>query len=136
MRQQIVDEARTWLGVPWRHLGRNRQGIDCVGIGVAVAQALGITDYDIQTYSRTPSPGLLDGLRKVADEIPITDILPGDFLVMRDSAYPYHVAFVSEKHGVTHIIHAHARRRMVVEEPYANEWPGVTVAAFRFKGVK
>lgn len=136
MRQQIVDEARTWLGVPWRHLGRNRQGIDCVGLGVVVAQALGITDYDTREYGRTPKPGLLAGLRRVAIEIPIDDILPGDFLVMRGTAYPYHVAFVSEKHGVRHIIHAHASRRMVVEEPYIHEWPGLTVAAFRFKGIE
>lgn len=136
MRQQIINEARTWLGVPWRHHGRNRQGIDCVGVGVVVTRDLGIADYDTLTYGRVPSPGLLDGLRNIANEISLQDALPGDFLVMRDSAYPYHVAFLSEKHGVRHIIHAHARRRMVVEEPYMHEWPGMTVAAFKFKGVE
>lgn len=133
MRQDVVDEARKWLGVPWRHHGRNRQGVDCVGLGVVVARALAITQYDSLDYSRVPHPGLLDHLRIVADEIPIASIEPGDFIAIEDSAYPYHVAFVSEKYGVLHIIHAHARRRMVIEEPYTHEWPGLTRYAFRFK---
>ena len=61
---------------------------------------------------------------------------PGDILIFRDDAYPCHSAIVSEKHGVPHIIHAHASRRMVVEEPIANEWPGRRVFAFRYPGVE
>ena len=134
-RQQIVDEARTWLGVPWRHLGRNRAGIDCVGLGVVVTRKLGVCDYDVLTYSRVPHAGLLDHLRRVAREIPVAEIGPGDFITIEDSAYPFHVAFVSEKHGALHIIHAHARRRMVVEEPYIHDWPVLTLNAFRFPWV-
>ena len=134
--QDIVDEARTWLGVPWRHLGRNRAGIDCVGLGVVVTRALGISDYDVASYGRTPVPGLVDHIRRVMTEIPVTDIRAGDVIALKDSAYPFHVAFVSEKYGVTHIIHAHARRRMVVEEPYTGEWPGLTTHAFRFPGIE
>lgn len=133
MRQDVVDEARKWIGTPWRHHGRNKFGIDCVGLGVVVVRALNITQYDSLDYGRTPTPGLLDHLRHVADEIPIADIEPGDFITIQDSAYPFHVAFVSEKYGVPHIIHAHARRRTVVEEPYVNEWPGLTTHAFRFR---
>ena len=134
--QDIVDEARTWLGVPWRHLGRNRAGIDCVGLGVAVTRALGVCDYDVASYSRQPGPGLVAHLLKVADEIPITEAVPGDFIALQDSAFPFHVAFLSERHGVRHIIHAHARRRQVVEEPYIGEWPSLTVKAFRLHGLE
>lgn len=133
MRQDIVDEARTWIGVPWRHHGRNRAGIDCVGLGVVVARALDITQYDSLDYGRQPKPGLIDHLRRVACEIPVSDIEPGDFIVIEDTAYPYHLAFVSEKHGVPHIIHAHARRRKVIEEPYIHDWPALTRHAFRFR---
>lgn len=133
MRQDVVDEARKWLGVPWRHEGRNHAGLDCVGLGVVVARALGITTYDVSGYSRVPNPSLLQHLKRVGDEIPIAQAEPGDFFAIRDEAYPFHVAFLSEKDGVPHIIHAHARRRMVVEESFANEWPGLVTHAFRFR---
>lgn len=134
-RDQIVEEARKWIGTPWRHLGRNRAGIDCVGLGVVVTRALNICDYDVASYSRTPGPGLTDHIRKVADEVIITLAEPGDFLVLRDAAFPFHVAFLSMRHGQFHIIHAHARRRMVIEEPYIGDWPKLTLHAFRFNGV-
>ncbi|MFA5662406.1 C40 family peptidase [Castellaniella sp.] len=136
IRDEIVAEARTWIGTPWRHHGRNRAGIDCVGLGVVVASRLGITDYDSLDYGRKPVPGLVDHIRLVADEIPIDSAMPGDFFLIRDQGYPFHVAFVSEKHGVKHIIHAHARRRKVVEEPFAHEWPGLIMSAWRLKGVQ
>ena len=31
-RREIVDAARNWVGVPYRHQGRTRNGIDCVGL--------------------------------------------------------------------------------------------------------
>ena len=37
----IVAAARTWLGVPWRHQGRTRQGVDCAGLVVLVGRGLG-----------------------------------------------------------------------------------------------
>lgn len=134
-RDAIVAEARKWIDTPWRHTGRNRRGIDCVGLGVVVCQALAITRYDVRTYSRVPAPGLLDHLRLVADEISPADVLPGDFVCMLDSAYPFHIAFVAEKDGRATLIHAVAARRRVVEEPYSDEWRHRTLNAFRFKGL-
>jgi cell wall-associated NlpC family hydrolase len=34
----IVSAARSWLGVPWRHQGRTRQGVDCAGLVVLVGR--------------------------------------------------------------------------------------------------
>jgi cell wall-associated NlpC family hydrolase len=43
-QQLVVDEARTWLGVPYVYGGESRSGADCSGFAMAVYQnALGIT---------------------------------------------------------------------------------------------
>ena len=31
-REMVVAEARTWIGVKWRHQGRTREGVDCIGL--------------------------------------------------------------------------------------------------------
>ncbi len=41
-RGEVQTLARTWIGVPWRHQGRNRSGIDCGGLVVKVGQELGL----------------------------------------------------------------------------------------------
>lgn len=136
MRDRIINEARSWIGTPWRHIGRNRKGLDCIGLGVVVAREVGLTNYDVTTYGRDPTPGLIEHFRRVAVEIPIMQAMPGDFYVIKDGPYPYHVAFCSERDGIPHIIHANARRRMVIEEPYTDYWQSLTIHAFRLKGVK
>lgn len=135
-REDIVLEARKWLGVPWRHLGRNRAGIDCVGLGIVVCKAVGIQVQDLQTYSRVPNASLIEHLYQVAEEISFAEAKPGDFYAIKDRGYPFHVAFKSEKYNLPHIIHAHAQRRMVVEEPFINEWPSLVTHAFRLGGLE
>lgn len=134
-REQLVEVARGWIGTPWRHLGRNRQGIDCAGLGVVVLRELGISGYDMTAYSRIPAPGMLDHIRKVADEVPLNEARPGDVIVITDAIYPFHVAFRSERDGLPHIIHAHAQRRKVVEEHFAHEWKKLASHAFVIRGI-
>ena len=42
----IIAAARAWLGVPWRHQGRTRQGVDCAGLVVLVGREFGLAAYD------------------------------------------------------------------------------------------
>jgi len=136
-RAVILAEARTYARTPWRHLGRNEHGIDCVGLIVAVCAALGISDYDLKTYPREPkSSEFLDHFtRGGGTRIPINAALPGDLLLFREGRYPCHVAILSERDGLPTIIHAHATRRMVLEEALIPEWMAKRVAAIRLPGV-
>lgn len=134
--KDIVEEARKWIGTPWRHVGRSEHGLDCVGLGVVVARGLGITQYDARDYSKTPNGTLIKHFERVATEVPIAEAQEGDFYVIKDGPYPFHVAFLSYIDGRPHIIHANARRRKVVEEPYTHEWPRLTTHCFRLKGIK
>ena len=132
----IVAEARAWLGVPWRHQGRTRQGIDCAGLVVLVGRALGLCDYDTSAYGRRPAgQGFVQHFRACMDGIGIPEARPGDVLVFADAAYPCHCGFLTTKHDQPHLLHAHALRRKVIEEPYAGEWPARVKLAFRFRGL-
>jgi cell wall-associated NlpC family hydrolase len=132
--EMIVTEARGWLGVPWRHQGRTRSGIDCVGLVVRVALALGVSDYDSTGYSRrAQGQAFVEHFRSNMDGVAIPVARPGDVLVFADQAYPCHCGFLTEWLGHPHLLHAHATRRQVIEEPYAGEWPVKVKFAFRFR---
>ena len=132
----IITAARTYLGVPWRHQGRGRRGLDCAGLIVRVARDLGLSDYDATGYRRhAQGQSFVEHFRRNMDQLPVPNMRPGDVLVFADAAYPCHAAIVAEKYGRPSIVHAHATRRKVVEELYAAEWPDKVKFCFRFRGL-
>lgn len=70
----IIQEARTWLGTPFKHQGRLKgQGVDCLGLLVGVAAALRLrgrdglplTSRDSLAYGHYPDEAALrDGLKR------------------------------------------------------------------------
>lgn len=137
-RQDIVNEARSWLGVRWTHQGRTREGIDCAGLVILVGRDLGLTHYDTTAYRRRPDHAkFIDYfLAGGGTRVPLVKARPGDVLLFTEQAYPCHSSIISEKNGVPHIIHAHLPRRGVVEEPLIEPWLSKRVAAFAFPGVE
>ena len=69
------------------------------------------------------------------DGVSIPEARSGDVLVFADQAYPCHCGFLSERLKHPHLIHAHALRRQVIEEPYANEWLAKVKFASRFRSL-
>ncbi|MFD1381487.1 C40 family peptidase [Fodinicurvata halophila] len=60
LRRAVVAEARGWLGTPFRHGGRCRgAGVDCIGLAIGVAKALGLPHADAAGYPRRPDEGEL-----------------------------------------------------------------------------
>ena len=132
-RDAVVAEARSWLAVPWRHQGRSRRGIDCAGLVVLVARQLGLADHDLAGYGRHSSGlALVDAFRAAMNTIPLPKAGPGDVLLLADAAYPCHCGILTELRGMPHLLHAHALRRQVIEEPYVDEWPAKARLALRF----
>lgn len=132
--EDVIAEARTWLGVPWRHQGRTRAGVDCAGLVALVAKDLGIADYDSTAYGRrAEEQGFVEHFRANMDGVSVTEIEPGDVLVFAERAYPCHCGFLTERLCLPHLLHAHALRRRVIEEPYAGEWRARIKFAFRFR---
>ena len=60
------------------------------------------------------------------------DLRPGDVPVFVETVTPCHTGLMSTRHGVPHLIHAHALRGRVIEEPFAGDWAARLRFAFRF----
>ena len=129
-RDEWLAAARSWLGVPWVHQGRNRWGVDCIGLVICVARDLGLTDYDVRGYGRSP---MGDFMRRECDRLmsPVREAEPGDVMILRFSSMPQHVLIRSDR-GV---IHAWAPARRVVEVEYPRAWRSRVVASYRVPGV-
>lgn len=135
-RAAIVAAARGWLGVPWRHQGRSRAGVDCVGLVVVVCQGLGLSDYDSTVYGRDPDPTRFLGHFTAGGAVRVNPIeaQDGDLLVFRQSAFPCHAGIRSTQYGVPYVIHAHLAHRKVVEERLTDQAP--IVAAYRLPSIE
>lgn len=142
---EVVREARSWVGTPWRH-GQAAKGLgcDCIGLIGGVAHARGITDAWIngaspyQGYGRQPDPRvLLQGCDEFLDPVLAVSWRLGDILVLRFAADPQHFAFVSRLNP-DYMIHNWQRRRKigVVTENRINDWwRARVVRVYRFRGL-
>jgi cell wall-associated NlpC family hydrolase len=133
---RLVAAARGYVGAPWRHLGRSgRLGVDCIGLVLAAAADAGLpAEFTAEppAYAKGHrGPEFLAALRARCPRIPLELAAPGDVLAFADGQFAAHVGMRSERHGVPHVIHAHARRRVVVEEPLAHDLARSLRAAFR-----
>ncbi len=135
-RATVVEAARSWVLVPWRHQGRNRNGIDCVGLVVVVCRELAIWDYDVAGYPRDPDGSFMAHFFAAGGvRIPLLAAAPGDLILFRDAIFACHVGFVAASSFGPTIIHAHTTRRRVLEEPLVGEWRANWLAAIALPGV-
>ena len=118
MRQQIVEAAREYIGVPWQHQGRTFFGIDCVGLLIQTGIKIGYNPLDITDYSEFYDPDILikaflkNGCRKMIK----TKAVSGDIMIINVGKAPLHVGILSMKADIRHIIHAHRATERVREE--------------------
>ena len=100
----FIAAARGYVGVPWRHQGRSRFGIDCVGLLVCVARDLGIQIEDMRAYEREPrAHDLARMLRRHCVSVPVAGMRRGDIVLMgRPST---HVGFLTQGHRPFGLIH-------------------------------
>lgn len=134
-RAAIIAAARELLGTPFRHQGRlPGKALDCIGVPLTVAWALGIETPDFRAYNRNPDGRMMH--RELSRRMDWTaKAEPGDLIEMTMvGPFPHHVGIVSELHGVRHLIHAYRPVKMVVEQPM-DTLPGRVIGAFAFPGV-
>jgi len=136
-REQVVEHARSFLEVPWRHQGRSRNGIDCAGLVIVVAREMGLADYDTRDYQRhTVGHRFLSHFKANMDQKSPVNVQPGDVLLFRDNVFPCHSAITAGAPGDLSIVHAYAHARKVVEERLdQGEWMNKLTACFAFKGI-
>lgn len=131
-RNQVIDTARDYLGVPYQHQGRTRNGLDCIGLAIVVAHDLGLTDFDIDGYGRVPSGKRMSmQLSAECTKLRNGSAKPGDLLHMAYEKQPQHIALVTDKG----IIHADSQRG-VVEHRLDSAWRARIRGAYRLPGVE
>lgn len=135
-RVMVVDAARRWDGTKWRHQGRHREGVDCVGLVVMVCRELGLSDYDFLAYGREPDARRFLPHFTAAGAIRIDPKAAGDgdLILFHQDGFPMHSGFLATRRGVRTVVHAHNGRRRVLEEDLRPESP--IVAVFRIPGVE
>jgi cell wall-associated NlpC family hydrolase len=139
--QAVADAAASYEGVKWRHQGRDRNGIDCLGLLVMVAIDLGIEGaekfvrYDFRNYGRLPP-------NRLAQELISAGMLraqPGIGrvgLFAQPGTYPSHVAIFGDGEMI-HALPSNDRKNpgKVVRHGYTAHWPSQFRGAFAFPGV-
>lgn len=137
MIDELIEECRTYLGVPWRHQGRSRKGVDCVGFLLLALKHLNIYMLEIKGYSRHP-----DGveLKAVMDKQPSLErVYPpykrGDIALFRIRREPQHVALLTESGtsdlGMIHSYNGGVKK--VIEHDFADYWKQKIIAVYRLK---
>lgn len=134
-RADVVAAARSYKGVRWHHQGRNRAGLDCVGLVIVVAQDLGLSTYNPQDYGRIPD--CVQMRAQLAQHLdPRATPEPGDVILLRYERYPLHLGIASELDGELAIVHAFANLRRVVEHRLDAFWRARIVSAYAFRGLE
>jgi len=102
----IANEAREWIGTPWRHNQRVKGiGVDCVGLAMAVAEVAGVY-LDYGNYERRPrQDSLYQTLLSCPELSPkewVCDREPGDLLLLRVGRSLCHVGIVTTNDTYVH----------------------------------
>ncbi|MDN7456603.1 NlpC/P60 family protein [Burkholderia cenocepacia] len=133
-RDQIVAEARSWLGTPYRHQGRLKGvSVDCAGLVVGVAQALGLPALDMSGYARRPDGSLRDFVHGQTEAVAPGAQQGGDIVIFQWQNAPVHLALLTAPDC---IIHAFAINREVCEHGIDEKWLLNIVGYRKFSGVE
>ncbi len=141
-RKDVETSVRKLIGSPWIHQGRSPEaGIDCLGVLLFVAEDLGyIKDFDFHVYRREPDGfTLINELRKHLIEIPVSEALNGDILVLRMAGekLPRHIGIITKGEREYMLVHAldDTSQRKTIEEPL-RKWEKYKTHAFRMGGLE
>jgi len=132
MDKDIENAARKYLGVPWKHQGRNEYGLDCVGLGILVAHDLQYTNFDFTNYKMDPDPIIMryylnQNLVRVRH---FKFRKAGDFFYMCFYKHPQHLAIYTSDNT---IIHSAAIFGGVVEHSLDDYWKNRIKEVYRFR---
>lgn len=137
-KSSVFLAVRRFLGVPYRHQGRGGDGLDCLGLLLAVAKILQLRDAqgawlaegDRWDYGWRPDGVAFEA--ELAQRMrPAETPQAGDVALFRLQGNPQHVGILSDlPDGRRGLIHAHAPAGRVVEHGFDGPWPRRLHAVF------
>jgi cell wall-associated NlpC family hydrolase len=126
----IVTAARSYLGVPFRHQGQTRAGMDCAGLVLAVARDCAVDHPDGLAYAMLPDLRLLDDL------LPrfcsrIAEPEPGAVLRFKVAGRAQHLGICGDHASGLSVIHANMTVGRVCEHRLDDKWRRRLVSVWR-----
>lgn len=117
---QVPSWVRGYIGIPWKPLGRDRDGCDCWGIvRLALREQFNVIVPAYDTGYHDAGKHDVPAIRAIIDQerpryreiatvddsglMPLADQQAGDVLVIRQRGVPSHVALVVTKRTMLHI---------------------------------
>lgn len=127
--ERFVEAARASMGTRWMHQGRlPGVGLDCAGLAICAAAAIGMEFKDVEGYSRAPTGhSLVRAIEQSADRVRGEPQL-GDILALSTAEIPTHMAIFC---GGGRIIHTWAAVQKVVEHEFNSSWQECLRGVFR-----
>jgi len=132
-------DPRQYIGVPWRHQGRNPAvGLDCVGFAALHLANHGIQVQDRADYGRDPDGSLWAELcRCMGDPVAqgrgcASKGQPGDVVILEYSPkVPRHVGVLGWAYDALSLVHCDSRHKKVVEHPINAQWAKRIIGVWR-----
>jgi cell wall-associated NlpC family hydrolase len=133
--QQIIVHCREWLGVKFRHQGRSKSGIDCIGLFAEAAREIGRTIPIPSNYTHHPDQKVLFAeLNRLFEKITKAEMAVGDLLLMRfmddQQRIPCRHVAIRTDLGV---LHSSAQFKKVTEHGLDSEWMEKIEHVFRMR---
>jgi cell wall-associated NlpC family hydrolase len=132
---QIVAEARRYLGVVYRHQGYSRVGMDCWGLVRVTLAAFDLFPSGMplpERYGGRPDRTTVDNVERFG----IRQAKPTQGCLVLISwprdPYPTHLGFFADGN----LIHSYARSGKVVEHGYRAPWTRLTHGFYGLPGVQ
>jgi cell wall-associated NlpC family hydrolase len=130
-RDATIAAARGYLGVPWRHQGRQPWALDCLGLIVLSLRAAGRTVIDREGYPRDPQH---EGLRA---ELHRQSGAPGEWvhsgialMQWHGATEPSHVGLLINSGDHWRLIHSYSSPGCVVEHRIDAQWQPLIVEVY------
>ncbi len=126
----VVNEARKYIGSPYRHRGTSKTGIDCIGVVWRVAFDLGLTNIILPEYSNEPSSEYMSRhLGEELERIDKRDSFQGDVFAFRFAKFTQHVGIYTGRN----IIHSYQQIGGCREHIMSDKWRRLHIATYRFR---
>ena len=133
--QQLVLHSREWMHTKFRHQGRSKYGVDCIGLFAEVAKEIGRSIPIPSNYTHHPDQKfLLSEMNRLFDKITKKEMAVGDLVLMRfmddQTRIPCrHVAIVTN----LGLLHSSAQFKKVTEHGLNDEWMAKIEHVFRLR---
>lgn len=123
LTEQIIAEARSWVGVRYRHRGRSRRrGVDCVGLILEVGRAVDAAVPEGRFFTKDEYAQPYDRLKDYFDIKPRRDAVPGDLLVFQYGYFGTHFGIAVDVRDRLGFIHVDNKVGRVVQNALAGSW--------------